>query len=130
MSFIIKRKIKNAIYVYEVTSYRDKNGKPRNHQKSLGRLDKNGVLISRKRKLPAKIKEVITITKKFILEPVTHSAMNHSAMNHYLGDLRRPMGKISGLSSRHRILNPKSSEIFCAPKKSNTARPIFLVPAT
>ena len=67
MSFIIKRKINNTIYVYEITSYRDKNGKPRNKRRYLGKLDSNGILISSKRNLPAEIKEVMTITKKFIL---------------------------------------------------------------
>ncbi|MBQ7576715.1 MAG: hypothetical protein IJT21_00445 [Synergistaceae bacterium] len=72
MSFIIQRKIKNTTYVFEVTSYRDKDGKPRNKQKSLGKLNENGVLIAskHKRKFPAKIQEVATITKKFMLVPV------------------------------------------------------------
>ncbi|MBQ3447025.1 MAG: hypothetical protein IJG37_05215 [Synergistaceae bacterium] len=68
MSTIIKRKINNAIYVYEVTSYRNKEGKPRNKQRCLGRLDDDGVLISSKRKLPAKIKEVKRVSKRFILD--------------------------------------------------------------
>ena len=67
MPFIITREINNAIYVIEVTSYRDKTGKKKSRQRSLGRLDNDGVLISSKRKLPAQIKEVKTITKKFIL---------------------------------------------------------------
>ena len=72
MSFIIQRKIKNTTYVFEVTSYRDENGKPRNKQRSLGKLDKNGVLIAsaKRRKFPAEIKEVTTITKKFLLVPI------------------------------------------------------------
>ena len=69
MSYIIRRKIKNSIYLIAVTSYRDKNGKPRNHQRSLGRLDDDGVLISSKHKLPAVITEVKTVTKKFIVKP-------------------------------------------------------------
>ena len=70
MSYIIRRKVKNTIYVYEGISYRNKQGKPRNHQRYLGRLDEDGVLITRKRKLPAKIKEVKRVTKRFILEEV------------------------------------------------------------
>ena len=69
MSYIIRRKIKNSIYLIAVTSYRDKNGKPRNHQRSLGRLDDDGVLISSKHKLPSTIIEVKTVTKKFIVKP-------------------------------------------------------------
>ena len=69
MSFIIHRKTKNATYIYIVTSYRNKQGKPRNHQKCLGKLNNDGVLISTKKRLPSQIKEVVTITKKFILEP-------------------------------------------------------------
>lgn len=69
MSYIIRRKINSTIYIIMVTSYRDKNGKPRNKQRSLGRLDDDGVLISSKRKLPAVITEVKTVTKKFIIRP-------------------------------------------------------------
>mgnify|MGYP007101907408 CR=1 FL=1 len=68
MSTIIQRKINNTTYVYEVKSYRDEQGRPRNKQKCLGKLDDDGVLISSKRKLPSKIKEVRTITTKFILK--------------------------------------------------------------
>jgi len=68
MSFIITREINNARYAIEVTSYRDKTGKKKSKQRSLGRIDSDGVLITSKRKLPAEIKEVKTITKKFILK--------------------------------------------------------------
>ncbi|MBQ7559698.1 MAG: hypothetical protein IJT20_05580 [Synergistaceae bacterium] len=65
MSFIIKRVINNATYIYEVTSYRDKQGRPRNKQKCLGRFDEEeGVLFSSKRKLPSEIKKIRTITTK------------------------------------------------------------------
>ncbi len=67
MTAIIKRKINNTIYVYEQKSYRDKNGRPRNKQRCLGKLDDDGVLITSKRRLPAQIKEVKTVTKKFII---------------------------------------------------------------
>ena len=67
MTTIIKRKINNTTYVYEQTSYRDKNGNPRNKQICLGKLDDDGILISSKRRLPAQIKEVKTVTKKYIL---------------------------------------------------------------
>ena len=70
MSYIIQRKVKNAIYVYEGRSYRNRQGKPRNKQRYLGRLDEDGTLITRKRKLPAKIKEVKTVSRRFILEEV------------------------------------------------------------
>ena len=43
LSTIVTRKINNTTYVYEQTSYRDKNGNPRS-------------------------KEVKTVTKKFIIE--------------------------------------------------------------
>lgn len=68
MSTIIKRTINNATYVIEVTSYRDKDGKPRNKQRCLGRLDDDGTLITTKRKLPAEIHEVKTVTQKFIVK--------------------------------------------------------------
>ena len=71
MSYIIQRRVKKAIYVYEGRSYRNKQGKPRSRQRYLGRLGDDGVLITRKRRLPAKIREVKTVTKRFILEPVS-----------------------------------------------------------
>ena len=74
MSYIVKRRVKGSIYVYEATSYRNKQGKPRSRQRYLGKLDADGVLITKKRKLPKQIKEVKTVSKKFILEPYTASA--------------------------------------------------------
>ena len=71
MSYIIRRKVRKAIYVYECTSYRNKDGKPRSKQKYLGRLDSDGVLISSKRKLPVQITEVKTVKKKFILTEIS-----------------------------------------------------------
>ena len=68
MPSIIKRKINNATYLIENTSYRDKNGRPRTKQKCLGRLDDDGVLISSKSKLPAQIKKVRTVKTKYILQ--------------------------------------------------------------
>ncbi|MBQ7559399.1 MAG: hypothetical protein IJT20_04035 [Synergistaceae bacterium] len=68
MSYIIKEKRKNSTYVYEGTSFRNENGSPRKKKRYLGRLDKDGVLITTKRKIPAGIKEVKTIRKKFIIE--------------------------------------------------------------
>ena len=65
--FIIYRKIKNATYAYEVTSYRDENGSPRNKQKCLGRVEEDGTIITKKRKLPAKIFKVKRTTTKIIL---------------------------------------------------------------
>ncbi len=73
MSTIIQRKINNAIYAIESTSYRDKNGRPRTKQRSLGRIDDDGVLISSKRKLPAQIEKVRTITTKFIIRDKKNS---------------------------------------------------------
>ena len=73
MSCIIQRKVKNAIYVYEAVSYRNKDGKPRSRQRYLGKLDDDGVLITSKRKLPAQICEVKTTTKRFILRDTKKS---------------------------------------------------------
>ena len=67
MSYIIYRRINRTTYVYEGKSYRDAQGRPRNRQRCLGKLDSDGILISSKRKLPAQIKEVKTVTRKFIL---------------------------------------------------------------
>ena len=68
MSYIVTRKVKKSVYVYEAKSFRNKEGKPRNKQRYLGKLDEDGVLITKKRKLPAKIKEVKTVTKRIIIE--------------------------------------------------------------
>ena len=67
MAYIIHRKIRDAIYVYEVTSYRDKDGRPRNKQRCLGKLDKDGILITKKRKLPQQITVSRKIETKFNL---------------------------------------------------------------
>ena len=74
MSYIIRRKVKSTTYIIEVTSYRNKDGKPRNKQRCLGKLDEDGVLISSKRKLPAEIKEVKRIVKRFIIKELNASA--------------------------------------------------------
>ncbi len=71
MSYIIKRRVRNSIYVYECTSFRNKQGKPRSKHRYLGKLDADGVLITSKRRLPAQIKEVKTVSRKFIFEPYT-----------------------------------------------------------
>ena len=75
MSFIITRKVKNTTYVYEVTSYRNKEGKPRNRQKCLGKLDNDGILISSKKRHPLQIEEVKIVTRKIILKPARHGKL-------------------------------------------------------
>jgi transposase len=42
MPFVIKKKIGGYTYLYEVTSYRDKNGEPRNKQVPIGKIDAQG----------------------------------------------------------------------------------------
>jgi len=42
VSFEINRKIGNQVYIYEVTSYRDSNGEPRNKRVIVGKLDAYG----------------------------------------------------------------------------------------
>ena len=74
MSYIIHRKIKKTTYVIEVTSYRNKEGKPRNKQRCLGKLDDDGVLISSKTKLPAQITEVKKVVKRFIVKELNTNA--------------------------------------------------------
>jgi hypothetical protein len=39
MSSIVKQKVGNHIYMYESTSYRNKDGKPRNIRISIGKID-------------------------------------------------------------------------------------------
>ena len=53
MSYIIRRKINNTTYVYEVIGYRDESGKPRNKQKILGKLDADGNVIPSKKRASA-----------------------------------------------------------------------------
>ena len=45
MSFITHRKVKDVVYAYEVTSYRDENGKKKAHYKYLGRVAEDGQTI-------------------------------------------------------------------------------------
>ena len=42
VSFAINKKIGNQTYIYEVTSYRDSNGEPRNKRILIGKLDAGG----------------------------------------------------------------------------------------
>ena len=53
---IIKRNINGITYIYEIISYRNKEGKPRNKQRLLGKLDPStGEMIeTRKKKVPSK----------------------------------------------------------------------------
>ena len=49
----ITRRIVNGItYVYEIISYRNEEGKPRNHQRILGKIDENGNFIPSKKNAP------------------------------------------------------------------------------
>ena len=77
MSHILKRKIKNVIYIYQEKSYRDKLGRPRTKQKCLGKLDSDGVLIiSRKinpKNLPGEITQYKIITCKFRIKAITQA---------------------------------------------------------
>ena len=68
---IITREINGATYAYEIKEYyRNKDGKPRNRQDYLGKVDEDGVLITKKRKLPAQIKMIRKTTTKFIFEDI------------------------------------------------------------
>ena len=79
MSAIVRKRINNTIYVYEVKSYRDKNKRVRTKWKILGKEDSDGVLIaSKKRKiknLPAKIIQVRRVSTSFNIKNFTQ---NHS----------------------------------------------------
>ena len=68
---IIRKKIKNSIYVYDVKSYRE-DGKVKTKWNILGKLDGNGTLISSRkfRNLPAEIQEVETVTKEIKIMPL------------------------------------------------------------
>ena len=52
MSFIIHRKINGIMYAYEVTSYRDENGKKKAHHKCFGRIAEDGqtIVMGKKRR--------------------------------------------------------------------------------
>ena len=67
---IVKKKIKNAIYIYEVKSFRDKHTKKvKTKWIYIGKLDEDGSIITRKRKLPAKLVKV-TKSTQYILKTV------------------------------------------------------------
>lgn len=67
MSYLKKRFRNNITYLYEIQGYRDKDGKVKHKERCLGKLDSDGVLITKKRKLPAKIEKVRKIITKFRL---------------------------------------------------------------
>ena len=70
MAYLKKRIRNNITYLYEIQGYRDKNtGKVKHYERCLGRLDEDGVLITKKRKLPAQVEKVRKIITKFNLKP-------------------------------------------------------------
>ena len=65
---IVRKIIKNATYIYDVKSFRDKKTKRvKTKWTYLGRLSGDGSIITRKRKLPAKLVKV-TKSEKYILK--------------------------------------------------------------
>lgn len=72
---IVRKKIRNTVYVYDVKSFRDKTGRVRTKWKILGKEGPDGVLIASKKRVrrknyPANIKKVRTITDTFLLENI------------------------------------------------------------
>ena len=55
MSHIIRKKVKNTIYVYEEISYRNENGKVKHKQRILGKLDADGNVIPSKKSGSAEV---------------------------------------------------------------------------
>ena len=120
MSFIITRKKNNTIYVYKVTSYRNEEGKPRNRQKCLGKLDNDGILISSKKRHPLQIEEVKIVTRKIILKPARHGKLipfvvfmdklKKSAAQRRTGKTFRHFGVVGECDSRELVGSPHVAE--------------------
>ena len=64
---IIQRKRNGVIYICNKKYLGFKNGKRKYQERCIGKLDENGIFISRKKleELPAEILEVTKITKSF-----------------------------------------------------------------
>lgn len=87
MSSIIRKRINNTIYIYEVKSYRDKDKRVRTKWKILGKEDSDGVLIASKKrkKLPAQIIRVKKVSNiiniKILRQSQTEANINHEHSN-------------------------------------------------
>ncbi|MBQ7562112.1 MAG: hypothetical protein IJS99_09855 [Synergistaceae bacterium] len=75
MSSIIRKRINNTIYIYEVKSYRDKDKRVRTKWKILGKEDSDGILIASKKrkKLPAQIIRVKKVSNIIKIKILKHS---------------------------------------------------------
>jgi len=71
MTYYKERVRNNTKYLYEIQGYRDKKtGKVKHKERCLGKIDEDGALITRKRKLPAQVVKVRKIITKFKLRVV------------------------------------------------------------
>ena len=72
MTFYRERVSNNTTYLYEIHSYRDKKtGKVKHKERCLGKIDEDGTLITKKRKLPDEVvknRKVIVKSKPRILK--------------------------------------------------------------
>ena len=119
MSSIIRKRINNTIYIYEVKSYRDKDKRVRTKWKILGKEDSDGVLIaSKKRKiknLPAQIIQVKKVSKIIKIKILKHSRteqnINHENSNNGTKQLHRDESSKSLTRARtqNKIFKPSRS---------------------
>ena len=119
MSSIIRKRINNTIYIYEVKSYRDKDKRVRTKWKILGKEDSDGALIaSKKRKiknLPAQIIQVKKVSKIIKIKILKHSRteqnINHENSNNGTKQLYRDESSKSLINVRtqNKIFKPSRS---------------------
>ena len=77
MTYYKERIRNNTKYLYEIQGYRDKKtGKVKHKERCLGKIDEDGALITRKRKLPAEVVKVRKIITKFKLRVVKKKKEN------------------------------------------------------
>jgi len=68
LPYLKERLRNNTKYLYEIQGYRDKkNGKVKHKERCLGRVDEDGFLITKKRKLPVQVVKVRKVITKFEL---------------------------------------------------------------
>jgi len=101
MASIVKVKVGNHIYLYESTSYRNKEGKPRNRRICVGKVDKStGLHTYKKEYIERKKQEGIEIKSAevepiFSVEDIKRSSVLQTGLTHLLDKTSKNIGLFS-----------------------------------
>jgi hypothetical protein len=98
VSSIVRQKVGGNTYLYESVSYRDEQGKPRNHRVSIGKIDKKAGLPVYKQEYIDRMAaagtpvESADITPIFSVEDVRRSRVLQTGLVHLLAGVARNIG--------------------------------------